>query len=53
MFTNVYGKDGDIAHTYSRLVFGFLYLKWNFDSIMYDYKSIRVIPLILHFVFYF
>ncbi|KRX05652.1 Cytochrome b5-like heme/steroid binding domain [Pseudocohnilembus persalinus] len=53
MFTNVFGKDEDIQHSYTRVLFGFLYLKWNFDSIMFDYKTKRVIPLILHFIFYF
>lgn len=53
MFTNVFGKDEDIQHSYTRILFGFLYLKWKFDSVMFDYKSKRIIPLILHFIIYF
>merc|ERR1712065_73256 len=45
MFTNVYGKDEDIQHSYTKILFGFLYLKWNYDSFVFDRKSPRVLPL--------
>jgi len=50
MFTNVYGKDEDIQHSYIKALFGFLYMKWFFDSVVFDLKKPNVLVLILHLV---
>ena len=48
MFTNVHGKDDDILHAYNKAMFGFLYLKWKYDSILTDkteHKTTKTDPV--------
>lgn len=48
MFTNNLNKDEDIQHSYNKLLFMFLFLKWKYDSIITDYKNYNIIKIVIH-----
>ncbi|CAD8118208.1 unnamed protein product [Paramecium sonneborni] len=48
IFTNRIGKDDDINHQYQMWQYGFLYLKWKFDSIITSYNKIDILYVLLH-----
>jgi len=50
MFTNNLKKDTDIQHEYKRYLFQFLFLKWNYDCIVTEYKHKTFILVMLHWV---
>jgi hypothetical protein len=41
-------KDEDIEHSYNKFLFMFLILKWKYDSIVTEYKSLNIILIAIH-----
>ena len=50
MFTNNMNKDEDIQHSYNKLLFAFLFLKWKYDSIVEEYNKPTFIYVLMHWI---